>query len=104
MLLKQVHHVDTRSDQQKTDDLIKQYLERLELTSKNDPAQDIEQKLNALKGTNPQKSSVQEYDDDDDNEETATQKIIKKAMAEAALQAKYQDHDELEEMDIEVSV
>lgn len=46
----QIHQVDTRTDQEKTDDLIQEYLAQLELSSANDPCKEIEEKLNSLRG------------------------------------------------------
>ncbi|KAK0161892.1 hypothetical protein PV327_008295 [Microctonus hyperodae] len=94
-----IRHVDRRSDQEKSDDLIRQYLETLELSSTSDSTGDMEERLNKLKGINPPKSLSMTPDDDCDDE-TVTKKIIEKAIAEAALEAKYDD-EELEEMEIE---
>lgn len=46
----QIHQVDTRTDQQKTDDLIQEYLEQLELSSGSDPASEIQSRLRSLQG------------------------------------------------------
>ncbi|KAK0095158.1 hypothetical protein PV326_009075 [Microctonus aethiopoides] len=96
----EIRRVDRRSDQEKSEDLIRQYLETLELSSTNDSTGDIEERLNQLKGINPPMSSM--TSDDDCDEEAVTKKIIEKAIAEAALEAKYDD-EELEEMEIEAS-
>lgn len=46
----QIHQVDTRTDQEKTDDLIQEYLAQLELSSTNDPCKEVQEKLNSLRG------------------------------------------------------
>lgn len=56
----QIHRVDGRTDQEKTDDLIKEYLERLKLSSENDRDKDIEGRLRALQDINNSKS-VRKY-------------------------------------------
>ncbi|XP_015122061.1 abscission/NoCut checkpoint regulator isoform X1 [Diachasma alloeum] len=95
--------VDTRSDQEKSDDLIREYMERLEL-SKHDAQtdDDIERRLNKLKGMDPSKSTIP----DDVDEATVTKNIVSKALAEAALEKKYGDEekDELEEMEVEIPI
>ncbi|XP_033215289.1 abscission/NoCut checkpoint regulator isoform X2 [Belonocnema kinseyi] len=98
---KPMHYVDTRTDQEKTDDLIKEYLERLELSGRNDPVSEIQSRLDHLKGFDPSKSSSSKQEDEDEEDRTITKKIIKKALAEAALERKYDDVDELEEMEVE---
>lgn len=100
-----IHQVDRRTDQEKTDDLIKEYLERLKLSSRSDPDGEIEARLRALQDINNSRSNSTQshgYNDfDDEDEHEMTKKIIKKAMAEAALERKYDDVDELEEMEVE---
>lgn len=51
----QIHQVDGRTDQEKTDDLIKEYLEKLEL-SENDRDKEIEERLQMLQDINNSKS------------------------------------------------
>lgn len=46
--LLQIHQVDTRTDQQKADDLLQQYYEQLQLSSANDPCTEIQERLTAL--------------------------------------------------------
>ena len=83
------------------------------MSSGSDPTKDVEARLNALKGFDPSKqySSISTENVD---EATATKRIIEKALAEAALEAKYgdgenDDSDKLEspespgEMDVEVN-
>ncbi|XP_028049323.1 uncharacterized protein LOC105836545 isoform X2 [Monomorium pharaonis] len=43
-----IHQVDTRTDQEKADDLIQEYLAQMELPSTSDFCKDIQEKLNAL--------------------------------------------------------
>lgn len=97
-----IHQVDTRTDQQKTDDLIQEYLEQLELSSGSDPASEIQTRLRSLQGMShaPRKHSREEIDDDAKH---VTKRLIAKALAEAALEKKYEeDVDELDdEMEIE---
>lgn len=45
----QIHQVDTRTDQQKTDDLIQEYLAQLDLSSTNDPCKEIQERLSSLR-------------------------------------------------------
>ncbi|KAI4493877.1 hypothetical protein M0804_002053 [Polistes exclamans] len=100
-----IQKVDSRTDQEKTDDLIKEYLERLKLTSKNNPDKEIEARLRALQDINNSRSnstpghSCNNFDEDD--EHAVTKKIIEKALAEAALEKKYEEVGELEEMEVE---
>ncbi|KAL2712279.1 abscission/NoCut checkpoint regulator isoform X2 [Vespula squamosa] len=100
-----IHQVDSRTDQEKTDDLIKEYLEKIKLSSKSDPDKEIEARLRALQDINNSKSNSSQshnYNDfDDESEHTMTMKIIEKAIAEAALEQKYDDVDELQEMEVE---
>ncbi|XP_046822703.1 abscission/NoCut checkpoint regulator isoform X1 [Vespa crabro] len=100
-----IHQVDSRTDQEKTDDLIKEYLERLKLSSKSNADKEIEARLRALQDINNSKSNSSQShscnDFDDEDEHAVTKKIIEKAMAEVALEQKYDDLDELEEMEVE---
>lgn len=97
-----VHQTDTRSDQEKSDDLIQEYMERLELAKHDaETDEDIARRLDKLKGMDPSKSSAMP---DDVDEATITKNIISKALAEAALEKKYgtEEGDEMEEMEVEV--
>ncbi|XP_034935229.1 abscission/NoCut checkpoint regulator isoform X2 [Chelonus insularis] len=95
-----IYKIDTRSDQEKTEDLIQEYLETLQLSPTKDSTESIEQRLNALKEIDPSKSSSNlnssEYD-----EKNVTKKLIEKALAEAALEKKFNTEDEIENMEIE---
>ncbi|XP_017759338.1 PREDICTED: abscission/NoCut checkpoint regulator [Eufriesea mexicana] len=96
-----IHQVDTRTDQQKTDDLIQEYLQQLELSSGSDSVGEIQARLRSLQDINdkPRKYSANDVDDD---EKHVTKKLIAKALAEAELEKKYEeDVDELEEMEVE---
>lgn len=96
-----IHFVDNRSDQQKTDDLIKEYLTRLELAARNDPIAEIQSRLNYLKDPQPSTSSSNIHNYYEEDESAITKKIIKKALAEAALEKKYGEVDEVEDMEVE---
>lgn len=54
----QIHRVDTRTDQQKTDDLIQEYLQQLELPSDNDPVREVESRLRQLQGLDDTRKKV----------------------------------------------
>ncbi|KOX81287.1 Zinc finger FYVE domain-containing protein 19 [Melipona quadrifasciata] len=96
-----IHQVDTRTDQQKTDDLIQEYLKQLELSSSSDSVSEIQARLKSLQGISD-KPREHSANDDDDDEKQVTKKLIAKALAEAELEKKYEENvDELEEMEIE---
>ncbi|XP_044016493.1 abscission/NoCut checkpoint regulator isoform X2 [Aphidius gifuensis] len=96
-----IYQVDSRTDEQKAEDLMRQYMEQLALSSTpSTSTSDIEQRLNSLKGIDATKSTNIPEDID---EEEVTKNIIKKALAEAELEKKFQDDDSLEEMEIEPS-
>lgn len=98
-----IHHVDTRTDQQKTDDLIQEYLHQLELSSGSDSVSEIQARLRALQGISdkPRRQPTNDIDDEEDGKRV-TKKLIAKALAEAALEKKYEeDVDELQEMEVE---
>lgn len=44
--------MDIRTDQQKTDDLIEEYLKQLELSSSSDSVSEIQTRLRSLQGIN----------------------------------------------------
>lgn len=46
----QMNQVDTRTDQQKADDLIQEYLEQLELSSGSDSVSEMQARLRSLQG------------------------------------------------------
>ncbi|XP_054007931.1 abscission/NoCut checkpoint regulator [Hylaeus anthracinus] len=95
-----IHHVDTRTDQEKTNDLIQEYLEQLELSSGSDPASEIQSRLRSLQGVS-NVSRKHSNEDIDTDEKHITKKLIAKALAEAELEKKYEeDVDELQEMDV----
>lgn len=92
-----IHRVDTRTDQQKTDDLLQEYLEQLELTASGDPDKDIEARLRALQGRSQDSTEARDTSEMHD-EHHVTKHLISKALAEAALEGKYQeDVDEVME-------
>ncbi|XP_011302591.1 abscission/NoCut checkpoint regulator isoform X2 [Fopius arisanus] len=96
-----VYKFDTRSDDQKSDDLIREYMERLEL-SKHDAQvdEDIDRRLSKLKGIDPSKSEIPE----DLDEATVTRNIVSRALAEAVLEKKYGVAEGDEEMEVEVPI
>ncbi|XP_001607524.2 abscission/NoCut checkpoint regulator isoform X1 [Nasonia vitripennis] len=97
-----IHQVDTRTDQEKTDDLIKEYLEILEISKASGEIDtDIQARLDNLRGidSSKHKNDITDFEEDDD--ETATMKVIQKALAEATLEAKYGDVDELVDIETE---
>ncbi|XP_014483321.1 PREDICTED: abscission/NoCut checkpoint regulator isoform X2 [Dinoponera quadriceps] len=100
-----IHQVDTRTDQEKTDDLIQEYLAQLELSSTSDSCKEIQEKLNSLRDEDDKTGANQsEREEIDDDEETVTKKLINKALAEAMLEAKYEKEEleDVEPMDSEI--
>ncbi|KAJ8664974.1 hypothetical protein QAD02_006636 [Eretmocerus hayati] len=97
-----INQVDTRTPQQKSDDLIQEYLERLEI-SKNDEKtnDDIRKRLDVLRGIDSSKYSQEPMMDYEEDEASATKRIIEKALAEAALENKLGEIDDLEEFDLQ---
>ncbi|XP_012283667.1 protein FAM133 isoform X2 [Orussus abietinus] len=81
----------------KPEDLMQQYLERLELerASKPDPYVEVESRLNALKrdGNLESQSSKQPKprEDDSDDEDAVMKRLIRRALAEATLEARELD-------------
>ncbi|KAG7209774.1 hypothetical protein KM043_011394 [Ampulex compressa] len=92
-----IHEVDNRTDQQKADDLIQQYFEQLELSSASNSCSEIQMRLRALRDEDDKPNSCyakERNNEIDDEEETITKKLIEKALAEAALEARFKDNDE----------
>uniref|UniRef100_A0A1L8DWA1 Putative membrane trafficking and cell signaling protein hrs n=1 Tax=Nyssomyia neivai TaxID=330878 RepID=A0A1L8DWA1_9DIPT len=96
-----VFAADTRSDQQKLDDLMKQFAEESAIREAHDPAKDVEKRLAALKEnplvpsakpTNPVASPEEESED----EETAAKKITQRYLAEVSIEGDILDPDEKE--------
>lgn len=97
-----IHPTDSRTDQQKVDDLIQQYFGQLELSSGNNPVSEIQSRLRSLQGLSNVHRKLSGECIDDADESNITKKLIAKALAEAALEKKYEaDMDELEEMEID---
>ncbi|XP_076755811.1 abscission/NoCut checkpoint regulator [Xylocopa sonorina] len=91
-----IHRVDTRTDQQKADDLIQEYFDQLELSSGSDSVSEIQARLRSLQDITdkPRQHSTNDLDDD---EKQVTKTLIAKALAEAELEKKYkEDVDEIE--------
>ncbi|XP_032683559.1 abscission/NoCut checkpoint regulator isoform X2 [Odontomachus brunneus] len=96
-----IHQVDTRTDQEKMDDLIQEYLE---LSATNDPCKEIQEKLNSLRDERDKTNVNESKKGIDDDEEKVTKKLINKALAEAMLEAKYEKEElkDVEAMDSEI--
>ncbi|XP_059611564.1 abscission/NoCut checkpoint regulator [Phlebotomus argentipes] len=104
-----VFAVDKRSDQQKMDDLMKQYSEEASIREAFDPAKDVEKRLAALK-KNPLPSSgssqsakapeaagaTANVDEESEDEEIAAKKLAQRYLAESALEGEILDPDEKE--------
>lgn len=72
-------NMDTRTDEEKTRDLVKQFLEERSLDDRSDPIKDIERRLAALKGstsTDDMKADANKESDSDDEEKV--KKIVSK--------------------------
>ncbi|XP_011502524.1 PREDICTED: abscission/NoCut checkpoint regulator [Ceratosolen solmsi marchali] len=97
------HQIDIRTNQQKTDDLINEYLERINIAKSDDKTDsNIQARLDNLRGVDSSKYAKQSISDIEiDDDVTAVNKIIKKALAEAALEKKYGEEirDEFEDPD-----
>ncbi|XP_037024659.1 abscission/NoCut checkpoint regulator [Bradysia coprophila] len=79
-------NMDTRTDEEKTRDLVKQFLEERSLDEQSDPIKDIERRLAALKGcssSDDMKADANKESDSDD--ETKVKKLVSKYLDEAAL-------------------
>ncbi|XP_046434169.1 abscission/NoCut checkpoint regulator [Neodiprion pinetum] len=94
-----IHSVDTRSDEQKTADLINEYLEELKLSSDVNSDAQIEDRLARLRGIDPAQIRKNKPEDIEEDEQTATKRILKKALDEAAIESKFAELDDLEPMD-----
>lgn len=76
-----IYKVDSRSDQEKINDLFKQYTEEAEIKNSHDPAKDIESRLQTLKqdmpgsSTNPATSAKTAVDDTPDDDKKFIQKV-----------------------------
>uniref|UniRef100_A0A6B2EJ23 Putative zinc finger protein n=1 Tax=Phlebotomus kandelakii TaxID=1109342 RepID=A0A6B2EJ23_9DIPT len=87
--------VDKRSDQQKMDELMKQYAEEATIREAFDPAKDVERRLAALK-QNPLPSSGSSHsvpvtsstpaEEESEDEETAAKKLAQRYIAETSLE------------------
>uniref|UniRef100_A0A1B0D3S6 FYVE-type domain-containing protein n=1 Tax=Phlebotomus papatasi TaxID=29031 RepID=A0A1B0D3S6_PHLPP len=86
--------VDKRSDQEKMNELLKQYSEEVSIREAHDPAKDIEKRLAALKdnpltpgaSSKPTTIPVKPVDEESEDEETTAKKIAQRYMAESALE------------------
>lgn len=73
-------NLDTRTDEEKTRDLVKQFLEERSLDEQSDPIKDIERRLAALKGSSSTGDGVKvdENQESDSDEEEKVKKIVNK--------------------------
>lgn len=84
--------LDTRNDQQKSNDLVEQYMSEAQLDDAADPIKDIERRLAALKGS-PEKGGVANVasptiagdNSDSDNDEAHVQRLVGRYLEEASL-------------------
>lgn len=75
-------NVDTRTDEEKTRDLVKQFLEETSLDEQSDPIKDIERRLAALKGSSSSDDmKVDVNKESDSDEEVKVKKIVSKVYA-----------------------
>lgn len=105
--------------------MIQEYLAQLELSSSNDPCKEIQEKLSSLRDETVsikvqtqntkncdhrlfilQSANQSKKEEIDDDEEAVTKKLIKKTLAEAMLEAKYEKEEleDVEPMNSEVGV
>lgn len=82
---------DQRTDQEKIQDLVKQFMAETNLDEAVDPIRDIERRLAILKGTNvdgqTQIAATETTSDNEDDDETKVKKLVSKYLDEAALPA-----------------
>uniref|UniRef100_A0A1B0CQ96 Uncharacterized protein n=1 Tax=Lutzomyia longipalpis TaxID=7200 RepID=A0A1B0CQ96_LUTLO len=99
-----VFAVDNRSDQEKMNDLLKQYAEESSIREAHDPAKDVERRLAALK-ENPLAPAGKPVvpaaaggspADESEDEETAAKKITQRYLAEVALEGEILEPEEKE--------
>ncbi len=70
---------DTRTDEEKTRDLVRQFLEERALDDESDPIKDIERRLAALKGTSSTDDmKMDEKAESDSDEEVKVKKMVSK--------------------------
>lgn len=72
-------NLDTRTDEEKTRDLVKQFMEERSLDEASDPIKDIERRLAALKGSSSlDDMKVDASKESDSDEEVKVKKIVSK--------------------------
>lgn len=79
---------DQRTDQEKIQDLVKQFTAETNLDESADPIRDIEKRLAILKGTNVDgntKIATEKTSDNEDDDETKVKKLVSKYLDEASL-------------------
>lgn len=83
--------LDTRSDREKTDDLLEQFVKERDIELQHDPQEEIEARLATLreKGVRPNEGPfLNNLVDTEDGSDEEINKITKKVMAEVALEEK----------------
>lgn len=79
---------DQRTDQEKIQDLVKQFMAETNLDDAVDPIRDIEKRLAILKGTNLDSNTAtaaNENSNSEDDDDTKVKKLVSKYLDEAAL-------------------
>lgn len=78
---------DKRTDEEKVQDLVKQFMAETNLDEAADPIRDIERRLAILKGSNRtnEKTRTEPNADDEDDDETKIKKLVTKYLDDAAL-------------------
>lgn len=72
-------NLDTRTDEEKTRDLVKQFMEETSLDEQSDPIKDIERRLAALKASSSSDAlKVDANKESDSDEETKVKKMVSK--------------------------
>lgn len=96
--------MDTRTNEQKTDDLIQQYFDELSLT-KDSSTKEIEERLNKLKNIDPSlPSASSSYANAPELDEfDIVKNMISRALVEAAMEKRFGEENPEEQMDLELN-
>lgn len=99
-----LNKVDKRTEQEKTNDIMKQFLEENEIDSNaagaamndfdadEDPIKSIERRLAALKGTPTTSDNNKSHsNDENEDEETATNKIVKQVRSHSLFKSRFRN-------------
>ncbi|XP_008548493.1 abscission/NoCut checkpoint regulator [Microplitis demolitor] len=99
-----IYQVDTRTNEQKTDDLIQQYFDELSLT-KDSSTKEIEERLNKLKNIDPSlPSASSSYANAPELDEfDIVKNMISRALVEAAMEKRFGEENPEEQMDLELN-